>query len=498
MLKNLYARLTAVLFGLFLLVGVLYIVLTLYTTRLYFQEVNQRVNHILAQHLVSEKILMQNGRVDEEALQNVFHMLMVVNPVIEVYLLDPEGRILAYSAPPGKVKRQSVSLEPVKRLLSGTSALPVLGDDPRDFRKEKVFSAAPISDGGRIEGYLYIILGSEEFETAAQMLQGSYILRLSIWAATGGLLFALLAALLLFNRMTRRLRQLTAAMEAFRQSDFSGQPVFLQRFPIRVGDEIDKIGTIFKQMADRIVQQIGDLRASDTHRRELVANITHDLRTPLASLQAYLETLLMKEGALTQEEQQNYLLTAIKRSNQLSTLISDLFELAKLDSPESKVRFEPFSLEELIQDILQKFHLAAEKKKIALKMDAAEDLPLVFADIGLCERALGNLIENALRYTPEDGSISVSAMREKERIKVQVRDTGSGMGPEELKHLFDRYHRWDRSRPDRNAGSGLGLIITKRILELHGSRIEVSSKIDVGTTFTFSLPVHREQGPARG
>ncbi len=172
MIKNLYQRLAAVLLGLFLLVGVLYIVLTVYTTRLYFQEVNQKLNRILAKHLVSENILLKNGQVDDRALQNIFHMLMLVNPVIEVYLLDPKGTILSYSAPPGKVKRQSVSLDPVKRLLSGTSSFPVLGDDPRDLRQKKIFSVAPIYRDGRIEGYLYIILGSEAFENEAEYAPG--------------------------------------------------------------------------------------------------------------------------------------------------------------------------------------------------------------------------------------------------------------------------------------------------------------------------------------
>ncbi len=491
MFKNLYARLAAVLLGLFLLIGVLYILLTLYTTRLYFQEVNQKLNRILAQHLVSEKILMQNGRVNETALRNIFHMLMVVNPVIEVYLLDPDGKILAYSAPPGKVKRQSISLGPVEQLLNGTSSLPILGDDPRDPDQKKIFSAAPIALNGRTEGYLYIILGGEEFETEAQMLRGSYILRLSIGAAAGGLLFVLLAALLLFNRMTRRLRQLTSALETFRQSDFSEPPGFLNGFPASSGDEIDKLGMIFKQMAERMVQQITELKATDAHRRELMANITHDLRTPLTSLQGYLETVLMKEGALTAEERRNYLVTAVKRANQLGSLISELFELAKLDSPDVQVRFEPFSLDELIQDILQKFQLAAEEKKITLRMDVENNLPLVFADIGLCERVLGNLIENAIRYTPETGSISVSAARENERIQVRVSDTGSGIPSEDIPHLFDRYYRRDRSRRDSNAGTGLGLVITRRILELHGSGIDVRSSVPGGTTFTFSLPVHR-------
>ena len=250
---------------------------------------------------------------------------------------------------------------------------------------------------------------------------------------------------------------------------------------------------IFKQMADRIVLQIKELTESDSHRREFLANITHDLRTPLTSLQGYLETLLMKEGALTPEEQRNYLMIAIKRSGQLGKLVSELFELAKLDSPDVQVRFEPFSLDELIRDILQKFQLAAEKKKITLHMDVAENLSLAFADIGLCERVLDNLIENAVRYTPEDGAIRVTAVPKDERIEVQVSDTGSGIRPEDITHIFERSSRLKRERPKDVERTGLGLAIVKRILELHGSDIRVNSAVNVGTTFIFTLPVYKPQ-----
>jgi two-component system OmpR family sensor kinase len=493
MFRNLYTRLAAVLLGLFLLIGVLYLLLTLYTTRLYFQEVNQKLNRILAQHLVSEKILMKDGRVDESALRNIFHMLMVVNPTIEVYLLDTNGSILAFSAPPGKVKRQAVSLGPVKRLLSGNASLPVLGDDPRDLAQQKVFSAAPVSLNGRTEGYLYIILGGEEFETETQMLQGSYILRLSIWAAAGGLVFAFLAALLLFSRMTRPLRQLTSAMETFRQKNFSEPPGLLQGLRTRSGNEIDMLATIFKEMADRIVLQITELKESDKHRREFLATITHDLRTPLTSLQGYLETLLMKEGALTTEEQRNYLSIAMKRADQLGRLVSGLFELAKLDSPGIQVRPEMFSLSELVQDILQKFQLTAEKKQIDLRMNIDENIRPVFADIGLVERAIENLVQNAVRYTGAGGIIMVTAVPGDERVTVRVSDTGSGIPPGDIPHLFDRFHRMVQSSPNGAEAAGLGLAIVKRILELHGSGIEVSSDVREGTTFTFTLPVYGTQ-----
>ena len=123
-------------------------------------------------------------------------------------------------------------------------------------------------------------------------------------------------------------------------------------------------------------------------------------------------------------------------------------------------------------------------------MDAAEGLPLAFADIGLCERVFENLIDNAVRYTPENGSIIVSVAPERDRIMARVSDTGSGIPPEDIPHLFDSMYRRERVRQDNSIGSGLGLAIVKRILELHGSGIEVSSTINVGTTFTFTLPVY--------
>lgn len=489
--KGFYYKLAAVLFGLFCLIGVLYVLLTFYATRIYFQEVNQKLNRTLAQNLASEKILKNDGRVDEKALQDIFQMIMVVNPNIEVYLLDPNGEILAFSAPPEKVKRQGVSLVPVKEFLDKTGFFPIQGDDPRDLKRKKVFSAAPISLNNQTQGYLYIILGGEEFDTVAAMFRGSYILRLCIWAVVGGLSFALVAGLLLFFRITLPLRRLAADMEIFRRSDFSGSPDFLLSFKGRSGDEIDCIGSIFAQLAERVIQQIKELRHVDALRREFVANITHDLRTPLTSLQGYLETLLLKEGELTTDEQRNYLTIAFKRSDQLGKLVARLFELAKLDSPDFQVQFESFSLGELIYDIMQKFRLVVEKKKICLQTNFVEDLPLVFADIALIERVFENLIENAVRYTPERGSITVAVLPESGRLIVQVADTGSGIEPEDLRHLFDCSYPLKRERQLDTKGTGLGLSITRRILELHGSDIKVDSTVDVGTTFLFTLPVYR-------
>lgn len=495
MCTTLYGRLATVFIGLFCLLGAGAMVLSLYTTRLYLQEVNQKLNQTLAERIVSETMLMQDGQVNEAAIKEIFHQLMVINPSIEVYLLDATGTILNYSAPPSKVKRQRVSLDPLERFVSGGQDFPILGDDPRDHLRQKIFSAFPIEAlNGSIEGYLYVILGGEEFDSVAQMLEGSYILRVSLWAVTAIVLFALITGLVILRLLTRRLRTLAGVMETFKRSNFSDSVALMSHhhghpMPTQRRDEIDELGQIFSDMADRIHHQIQQLTQTDQLRRELIANVSHDLRTPLTSLQGYLETLSLKEGTFSPDEQRTYLGIAAAHSEQLGKLIAELFDLTKLNSHEMRPHFEQFAINELVQDVVQKIKFVAEKKHIRLEALSPVDLPFVSGDIGLIERVLEDLIENAIRYTPEGGGVSVALSLGNDMVMAQVMDTGCGIPPEELPHIFDRYYRVGNGQQERSTGAGLGLAITKRILELHGSTIEVESIVGKGTTFSFYLPV---------
>ncbi len=473
MFRTLYGKLSAVLLALFLLVGALFVALTLYTTRIHLLETNQRLNRDLARHIASGTGLFEGGRARPEAAHALFDMLMSVHPAVEAYLLDPAGRILAFSAPPGRVKRERVSLGPVRRFLEGTAAFPIMGDDPRDPSRQKTFSAAPIPPVGPPQGYLYIILGGEEADSVGQMLQGSYILRLSLLMAVASLLFALLAGLLLFHRLTAHYRRLAHAVGDFERSGFSR--VTGPRVPHGPGgeDEIDRLANAFTRMEEKIVRQVREIRDADARRRELVSHVSHDLRTPLTSLQGYLETLSMKEG-LSDRERSEYLSIALSHCRRLRDLIFDLFELARLDSPDLQVRQERFSLADLVQDVAMKFRLDAGRKGIRLEVEAEEDLPFAFADIGLIDRVLANLVGNAVRHTPEYGEVAVRAFSGGERLRVQVSDTGPGIPPERLAG---------------HGTTGLGLVIARKILELHGSELAVESREGAGTTFTFDLPV---------
>lgn len=488
MFRSLYSKLAAVLTGLFCLVGLAIIIVTLFSTELYQQEVNQRLNRRLAEQIVAQKLLMQDNRVNQEALADIFHMLMVINPSIELYLLDPRGAILAFSADPGKVRRTHVDLGPIREMLAKDVTIPLRGDDPRDPDGKKVFTVARIPGQGQLQGYLYVILGGETYDSVVQKLQASYILQLSAWVIFASLLFALIAGLVLFASLTGRLKRLANAMDAFK-SGTARQPIKLpmtKRGPR--ADEIDRLGAAFGEMAARIEDQMAQLQKSDATRRELVANVSHDLRTPLATLQGYIETLLLKEDDLVPAARRIYLETAIKHCERLSKLVAELLELAKLDSDDIRPRNEPFNLSELVQDVAQKFQLRADEKQISLSTGCDKNLPFVNADIALIERVLENLIENAVHNTPCGGCVRLALEARQENVAVLISDTGPGIPPAELERIFNRFYQLDKSRQSGTGHTGLGLAITKKILELHDRSIAVASSLGAGTTFSFELP----------
>ena len=213
------------------------------------------------------------------------------------------------------------------------------------------------------------------------------------------------------------------------------------------------------------------------------------MRTPLASIQGYLETLLLKHDTLAPDDRRRYLEIAGKHSERLGKLVTELFELTKLESNDMQLHRERFPIAELMQDVAQEFHLAAEKKHINLEVHLQENNLVVFADIGLLARVFSNLIENALRYTPSGGVIRLDLSVDENKVCVRLSDTGCGIPPEEISHVFDRFYRLGKNTGENSDGAGLGLAIAKRILELHGSTLEADSTVNVGTTLTFHLPL---------
>jgi signal transduction histidine kinase len=257
----------------------------------------------------------------------------------------------------------------------------------------------------------------------------------------------------------------------------------------RPRDEIDQLRNTCHYMANTIQQQMARLQESDRLRRELFTNISHDLRTPLASMQGYIETLIIKDETLDPLTRRQYLDTAGKHAAHLSRLVQDLFELAMFESGNATPVFEEFSLTELIHDVAQEFRLQANEAQVSLQVDPPDKAVNVYADISLIQRVLENLVGNALKYTPEGGKVSISVHPHSAAVGVSVVDTGAGISAQALPHIFDRFYRENREVDEDSGSTGLGLAIAKRILELHGSEIRVTSEERRGTRFDFDLPL---------
>jgi signal transduction histidine kinase len=452
------------------------------------QEIIQRLNWDLAEHIAKEWRLPRGETWNDFGFNGLFDMLMIVNPSIELYMLDNNGAILSNNAPPGRVQLNKVSLAPIQAFLN-KNALPIIGDNPRNPDRQEIFSATVLTDKDGVQvGYLYIVLSGDDYQRLADDVWKGHVFQSVMWTGAAILLLTLIVGLGLFFVVTRRLKGLISGIVTFDASGFSGE-LKLEPAVLQSPDEIGMLACTFTRMAERITTQMHQIKCQDEMRREMVANVSHDLRTPLTSMQGYLETMLRKSDQLSWQEQQTYLKVAVRQSQRVSHLAQELFELAKLECEEVKPEWEQFSVQELIQDVVQKFELTANSKKVQIGALFLKSVPFVYADIEMIERALTNLIDNALRYTPEGGKIELALSHEEGTVSVRVSDNGSGIPDEYLPTLFDRNCPLRKVR-EKHQGSGLGLLITKRILELHRCKIKVFSREGSGTTFTFSLPTY--------
>ena len=486
---SLYAKLASILIIILLTMGFVYGFITLSVTDDLLQKSTQKFNHDLAKNLVGERDIVINGAINTQALEKTFHDYMTVNPNIEIYLLNLKGKILSYSADPGKVQREFVSLKPINAFFQGQL---LLGDDPRSFTMKKAFSVTYVPSREKPEAYLYVVLRGEEFDQVNQALQNNYFIKYSLLSLIISLSIGLLLGLLLFYTITRRIRKLSIAVHDFTKNGFTtySDSNFVHKYH---NDEIGQLESSFDVMAEHTVKQMAKLEEQDKLRRDLVANVSHDLRTPLASMLGYLEVLTSKGENLKPDERKNYLQIVAQNGQRLSRLIDDLFELAKFDAQEIIPQCETFNFSEFIYDVVQKFNNRMVEADISLSLQCPQQTLLVNADIALIERVLDNLLSNALNHTISGGTITIVVHRfeldnsDNSNIQIQVIDNGSGIKENDLPRIFDRFYQ-AQNKHRKGMHAGLGLAIVKQILDLHQCQIYVTSILGRGTQFTFSLP----------
>lgn len=226
------------------------------------------------------------------------------------------------------------------------------------------------------------------------------------------------------------------------------------------------------------------IRDGEQMRRDVIAQIAHDLKTPLASLQGYLETWLLQHPDAPDRA---HVEVALRNGRQLHRLVEQLLELARLEARQEALAMEPVAVVELAHDVIARFALEAGQQGVGLAVDAIDPAIQVEADIGKLERVLANLVDNAIRHTPRGGAVAIGVVAAGGRVVLEVRDSGSGIAAEQLPRIFEARYRGRLAAADGTTHLGLGLAIVKRLLELHGSAIQVVSSPGHGAAFSFDL-----------
>lgn len=448
------------------------------------QEAMQDANRNLAASLVEEFQPMFENRFDEEEIEKRLTELSGMNPQFDFYVLGDDGKIksiIPASREKVDLKSQYVDTEPLDKFIANAS-LPILAEDPLDPSMKKPFSASHVSIIGSEGCYIYVVLEGEKYTQAASMLSDSYITRSSLTIMALVLTFTLASGLLVFYVLTRRLNKIKTSVSNFERGQLS------ERIDVEGNDELTDLANCFNRMADTLVENMEEIKKADKLRRELIANVSHDLRSPLASIQGYLETILMRGENISKEEYKEYINTVLGNTAKLNGMINDLFDLAKLEAENVQPNLEPISVAELVQDLSLQFKPIARKKGIALEVQFPENPnALITADMGLMNRAITNLLDNAIKHTPEGGKVTISSIQNGEEVFIEVSDTGPGISKDDIPLIFDRFYQVDKSRSN-GTGAGLGLSIAQKIFALHNANLSVESLLQKGTTFRVSMP----------
>lgn len=333
-------------------------------------------------------------------------------------------------------------------------------------------SRMPLVVNGKLVGTLWIDRGTPP---RVMQLITSLIGPTALISVLLGIL-TLVIGLLLMRRMINPLSEVIAAAQAVSQGDLSA------RVPVgRRDDDLTALGIHFNHMAD-------ELERSDKQRRNLLADIAHELRTPLTILRGRLEGIL--DGVYPADE--SHIAPALEETYLLERLVEDLRLLALVDANQLRLELQPTNLNELAETILGLFSAQAAERGVKLSLDAEPDLPPVQVDPQRFQQVVGNLIDNALRYTPAERSVDVTIQGRDGSVILTISDWGPGIPEEELPHVFDRFWRGEKSRARLTGGSGLGLSIARQLIEAQGGRIEARNRSPHGFEVLITLPIHRE------
>ncbi len=466
--------------------GGVFVFATLHLSQKFHNEASQKLHANIANHLVEEKFknaapFLENGEVNKILFNDIMHDMMAVNRAIEVYLLNSSGEILhsvVLDHSNTTKPLTKVNLTPINEFINNNKNY-ILGDDPKNINNKKIFSAAHFQKNG-IEGYIYIVLSGGAFEKINKSLFSSYFTTLVTTISLITMFFSILIGWLSIYYITKNLRTIIFHVNRFSEG------YFCSRIKNAENSNLSGLAVTFNKMADTISKNIEEMKSADIIRRELIANISHDLKTPLTIMYGYIETLQIKQNTINSQNSQKYIKIIENSVTYLKKLVFQLSEYSKLEAKQVIPKILPFLIADLIIGLKDRYHLLLLEKEIEFNIQIENEKQLVLGDPTLIERVLLNIMDNAIKFNPQKGKIHLSVYKENDHVKIKINDSGPGINEDEKEFIFDRFNQ---SKSDyKNDGMGLGLAIVKKIIELHNTEIIVKRGLNNGAIFEFSLP----------
>ena len=466
----------------------------------------RRGTAFLGRVVANNDFLFETFEADPVKFRGWLRNMVLFEPDTQLYLLALDGAVLATSGSARIAPDFKVALKPVLQAIGQPDAAYVMGDDPERMDADAVVAVQPVrratmQASDAVVGYLYLVLHTGQLPPTAAGEGRWAALRMSFGRPALGLIGAIvavttLAAVLIIVSVTRPLKRLTEAVSNLSQRglDAGLTEAPQSALPPVTPDEFGQLTRAFEMMLATLRRQWGEKQKLDHFRREGVSNLSHDLRSPLTATVACLETLDARWGTPAHAEDRRLVEIALRNTRNAARLVQSLGDLAKLDEPEFKLHAELVDVGELLDDIAIRFAERAAQQGVELVAEQVADemLPMPFAsvDIELFERAVANLVDNALKFCPRGARIVLGAQVREGRVDVSVADTGPGIAAADLPHLFDRFYQSRQSVAPATGegGKGLGLAIVKRIAELHNGAVRVASTPGEGTRVQLSLP----------
>ena len=354
-------------------------------------------------------------------------------------------------------------------LLDGTEAGCIVTNMLQDRVDIPVMTLiAPIANGERIIAALFLHTDMSRINASVRQVWMDVLLYSCI-----AVLVAFLAVSYTTGRITRPIIDMNATVLRFSKGEFD------LRLRAKGQDEVAQLGKSFNLMAN-------ELNSLEQSRRSFVANVSHELRSPLTSMRGFLEAI--QDGTIPPEESPKYLAIVIDENRRMTGMVNDLLDLARIESGQYALNLSAFDINELIARTLLTFEARIDSAHIEIALDFSENYCYVEADADQIAQVLRNLIDNAVKFTPEGGRLTISTAADKRLATIRVADSGKGMAAEDIPYVFDRFYKAEKAHtPRAQSGTGLGLSIVKRIIAAHGQDITVESELGSGTAFIFTL-----------